>query len=299
MNLLITGAWQQAKEYINEIEKMGHRVQFLQQEKEQLPCSYEWVEGVICNGLFLYHDISKFVNLKYIQLTSAGYDRVPLDYIKSKDIMVHNAKGVYSTPMAEYAIAMTLFIYKQIEFFRNNQRNSVWEKNRNLIELNKKNVCILGCGNVGIECARRFKAFDCKVTGISDYIFENEYIDHMYQAEKLKDILQQQDIIISALPLTESTYHMINKEVLDCIKKDAILISFSRGQTIDTSALIEKIKEQSIYAVLDVFEEEPLNSDSPLWQMEKVFITPHNSFVGDGNNNRLVKVIMNELASLE
>ena len=78
MNLLITGAWPEAKEHIAEIERMGHKVAFLQQEKEQLPCAYEWVEGVICNGLFLHHPISLFTNLRYIQLTSAGYDRVPM-----------------------------------------------------------------------------------------------------------------------------------------------------------------------------------------------------------------------------
>ena len=84
MNLLITGAWQQASEYIEQIEAMGHRVSFLQYEKDSLDCDYEWVEGVICNGLFLYHSIEKFTNLKYIQLTSAGMDRIPLDYIKEK-----------------------------------------------------------------------------------------------------------------------------------------------------------------------------------------------------------------------
>ena len=70
MNLLVTGAWKEAKEYLSEIEKMGHDVKFLQYEKDLLPCEYDWVEGVICNGLFLYHPIEKFSRLKYIQLTS-------------------------------------------------------------------------------------------------------------------------------------------------------------------------------------------------------------------------------------
>ena len=72
MNLLITGAWSAAKTYIFEIENMGHQVVFMQQEKEPLPCDYAWVEGIICNGLFLTHPIERFVNLHYIQLTSAG-----------------------------------------------------------------------------------------------------------------------------------------------------------------------------------------------------------------------------------
>lgn len=82
MNLLITGAWSAAKEYIPEIEKQGHRVVFMQNESDTLPCAPEWVEGTVCNGLFLSHDIKQFSNLRYVQLTSAGFDRVPMEYIK-------------------------------------------------------------------------------------------------------------------------------------------------------------------------------------------------------------------------
>ena len=114
MNLLITGAWTDAQEHIAEIEALGHQVRFLQQEKEQLPCTYEWVEGVICNGIFLHHSISRFVNLRYIQLTSAGYDRVPMDEVERRHIEIHNARGVYSIPMAEFALTGVLDIYKNM-----------------------------------------------------------------------------------------------------------------------------------------------------------------------------------------
>ena len=76
MNLLVTGAWSGGKNCIAELEEMGHSVRFMQFEKDDLPCAYDWVECVICNGLFLYHPIERFTNLKYIQLTSAGFDRV-------------------------------------------------------------------------------------------------------------------------------------------------------------------------------------------------------------------------------
>ena len=114
MNLLITGAWTGAKDYIEQIENEGHAVVFLQYEKDDLPCAYEWVEGVICNGLFLTHSIEKFVNLKYIQLTSAGFDRVPMEYVAEHNIEIHNARGVYSIPMAEFAVAGVLQLYKKL-----------------------------------------------------------------------------------------------------------------------------------------------------------------------------------------
>ena len=94
MNLLITGAWQQAREHISEIEAMGHTVVFMQQEKDDLPCDASWVEGVICNGLFLYHPIEDFSSLKWIQLTSAGYDRVPMEYVRERGIAIYNARAV-------------------------------------------------------------------------------------------------------------------------------------------------------------------------------------------------------------
>ena len=122
MNLLITGAWQQAKQYIEKIEEQGHSVRFLQYEKDALPCEYAWVEGIICNGLFVHHPIEKFTNLKYIQLTSAGFDRVPMDYVQEREIEIHNARGVYSVPMAEYALSGVLQLYKQAKFFHKNQQ---------------------------------------------------------------------------------------------------------------------------------------------------------------------------------
>ena len=132
MNLLITGAWTDAKKHIAEIEAMGHQVRFLQQEKDELPCTYEWVEGVICNGLFLHHPISRFINLRYIQLTSAGFDRVPMEEVQRRHIEIHNARGVYSIPMAEFAIAGVLDLYKDMARFREQQKRHEWSKNRSI-----------------------------------------------------------------------------------------------------------------------------------------------------------------------
>ena len=166
MKLLITGAWVNAKNHLSELQSLGHEVVFMQNESENLPCDPLWVEGVICNGLFLSHDISAFQNLKYIQLTSAGYDRVPMEYVTAHNITIHNARGVYSIPMAEYALCGVLALYKQSRFFLKNQMQHKWEKHRGLIELHGKTVCIVGCGSVGTECAKRFSAFGTVVRGI-------------------------------------------------------------------------------------------------------------------------------------
>jgi len=294
MNLLITGAWQQAQDYIAEMEGMGHSVRFLQFEKDALPCDYEWVEGAVCNGLFLSHPIEKFKNLRYIQLTSAGFDRVPMDYVKAHGIMIRNARGVYSAPMAEFAITGVLFLYKRMRFFAEKQKEHKWEKHRGLMELSEKTVAIVGCGSVGTECAKRFKAFGCHVIGVDLFPREDENYERMAALESLDDELLEADVIVLTLPLTDETRHMMNTERLGLLKKSAVLVNIARGAVLDTEALVERIDKIG-GAVLDVFEDEPLNANSPLWGMENVVVTPHNSFVGEGNGNRLSKVIIDNL----
>ncbi len=298
MNLLITGAWNEAKQNISLLEQIGHRVCFMQQEKDALPCEYNWVEGVICNGLFLHHPIEKFQNLKYIQLTSAGYDRVDLEYIQKHGIEIHNARGVYSIPMAEFALSGVLQLYKQAAFFNENKKMCKWEKHRGLKELFGKKVLIAGCGSVGNECAKRFAAFGCEVTGIDLYPREDMLYKKILPLTELDAQLKGADIVVLTLPLTNQTKHLMNQKRLKTLKKDAVLVNIARGAVIDTAALLEQIDHLG-GAVLDVFEEEPLNENSPLWQKENLILTPHNSFAGEGNSGRLKKIIIKNLEEVK
>lgn len=296
MKLLITGAWQDARAHMDEIRSLGHETVFLQQEKDSLPCPFEWVEGVVCNGLFLHHPIEKFLNLRCIQLTSAGFDRVPMNYAAEHGITVRNARDVYSIPMAEYALGGVLQLYKQFPFFRENQKRHVWEKHRGLTELSGKTVCILGCGSVGSECAKRFQAFGCTVIGVATTEGPRPFFDEVKGEAELDAALSRADVVILALPLTEKTRHLMDAGRFAAMKPGAILVNIARGAVVDTAALEEALKQKQLSgAVLDVFEAEPLGSESPLWDMENVILTPHNSFVGDQTQQRLRKVILENL----
>ena len=294
INLLITGSWSCAENYIDEIKKIGHSVVFMKYESDDLPCPCEWVEGVVCNGLFLSHPIEHFKNLKYIQLTSAGYDRVPMEYVKKHNIEIHNAAGVYSVPMAEFAICGVLELYKQSRFFYRNQKENKWEKHRGLLELCGKQAAIIGCGNVGTECAKRFSAFGCNVIGADLFPREDKAYNKIVNIELLDDVISNADIVVLTLPLTNRTRHLINEERLNKLKNTAVLVNISRGAVIDTDALLRHLPNIG-GAVLDVFEEEPLSENSLLWSMENVILTPHNSFVGDGNQKRLADLVMKNL----
>ena len=289
MKLLITGAWQQAVEHFDEIRKMGHEIVFMQQEKDDLPCDPAWAEGVVCNGLFLSHAIERFTNLRYIQLTSAGFDRIPMDYVQSHDIEIHNARGVYSVPMAEFAVAGVLSLYKELGEFRDQQKGHRWEKHRGLRELAGRMVVIVGCGSVGTECAKRFKAFGCKVVGVDVAVREEPAFSEIVPMSRLDEKLAETDVVILTLPLTEETRGLIDKKRLDLIH--GILVNIARGQIVDQTALEEWDGE----VLLDVFEDEPLSEASSLGEKERFLITPHNSFVGNGNGKRLSNVIMRNL----
>ena len=295
MKLLITGAWKCTSEQLNQIQSMGHSVVFMQNEKDELPCLYEEVEGVICNGLFLSHSIEKFTSLRYIQLTSAGFDRVPMDYVQAHGIAIHNARGVYSIPMAEFAISGVLQLYKQSRFFYKNQKKSVWEKHRGVLELFGKTVCIVGCGNVGTECAKRFQAFGCNVIGVDLYPREDNAYEKIYSLANLDEVLLQSDVVVLTLPLTEETQYMMNEQRFAKMKNGSVLVNIARGAVVDEQALLKALDEKLLGAVLDVFEEEPLSADNPLWRKENVIVTPHNSFVGDGDAERLYQAVLSNL----
>lgn len=295
MNILVTGAWKCTQEQLDEIRALGHSVIFMQNESDALPVEPEWVEGMVCNGLFLHHDINLFSNLQFIQLTSAGFDRVPMEEVNRRGIKICNARGVYGIPMAEFAVAGVLQLYKQSRFFYENQKKREWNKNRNLLELWGRQVTIVGCGNIGQECAKRFSAFDCRIVGVDIFEAELPHIASMVHISRLQEVLPQSDVVVLTLPLTEQTRRLFDKKVISAMKPGAVIVNIARGGVVDTDALVAGLQTHLGGAVLDVFEEEPLQADSPLWEMDNVLISPHNSFVGDHNGQRLARVILENL----
>jgi len=291
MKAIITGALQASEEDLDRLCRLGLEITYHKDERQPVDHPEQY-EAAICNGLFLYTPIEEFTNLKYIQLTSAGIDRVPLDYIREHGIIIHNARGVYSAPMAEFAVCGVLQLYKQSRFFAENQCAHKWEKHRGLLELCGKTVCIVGCGSVGTECAKRFSAFGCHVTGVDIVSHKDAAYAEIRPMDMLDVCLSEADIVVLTLPLTDDTRHRIDRRALSGMKQGAILVNIARGAIVDTDALIAALGTHLGGAVLDVFEEEPLDATSPLWDMENVLLTPHNSFVGDGNRERLVEVVL-------
>lgn len=293
MKTLLTGCFSYTPEQLSALCALGAEIVFVQDEREFLQIPVQDIEAVVCNNLFLYNDISKFKSLKLIQATSAGLDRLPLDFIQQNNIALFNARGVYSIPMAEFAVCGVLELYKHSNLFFENQKKHFWEKDRTVRELQGDTVCIVGCGSVGTECAKRFKAFGTAVIGADLVEPQREYYDEYVPMNRLSEALAKSDAVILTLPLTDETCEMFNKDMFACFKDGAVLVNIARGAVVNERDLISALKSKILGgAVIDVFENEPLPENSPLWDMENVIITPHNSFVSPKNNGRLFELII-------
>ena len=293
MNVLVTGAFQLNSEELAALEAAGHKV-FLHPDERTPVEQPERYEAVVCNGLFLYNPIGSFTNLRLIQLTSAGLDRVPLDYVRAHGIELHNAAGVYSVPMAEFAIGGILQLYKQSRFFAANQAQHKWEKHRGLLELSGKRVCILGCGDVGREIAKRLKAFGCRITVVNRTVRVLPDFDEVLPLDKLAETAAACDILVCCIALTPETRSIVSEEIFGRLHDGVIFVNVARGALADEATLTKWLQSGG-RAVLDVFEEEPLPESSPLWNMENAIVTPHNCFASDGNRARLWAVISTRL----
>lgn len=226
-------------------------------------------------------------NIQWIQLTWAGADK----YVNQKDIMSHiiltNASGAFGKIIAEYVIGMIIALYRNFPKYWDNQQNCSWMKIDSEYTIYGKNVLILGTGDIGKNIACRLKAFDAHVNGIRRKKV-NELangFDHVFDLSSLDELLPNADIIIGCLPDTVETRGLITYDRLKRMKKDAVLINVGRGSLINIDDLAKVMNCGHLKgAALDVFEEEPLSAESPLWNMENVIITPHIAGPSFGEN---------------
>ena len=298
--VLLTGAYQYTEEQIHMIEKLGWKVTFVKNELEPIGVPADQFDVVVCNGLFLHNDIAEFKKLKMVQATSAGLDRLPVEYMEKHHIRCYNAKGVYSIPMAEWTVMSILEICKNAHCFFKKQQEHEWEKDRTLLELTGKKVCIVGYGDVGHETAKRLAAFGTEITAVNrSRVEEDGVISRWLPLDRLDEALSEADIVILCIALTEETRGLLNADKLRLMKQGSILVNVARGSLIDEKELISCLKEGKLRgAALDVFETEPLPAESELWEMSGVIIGPHNSFVGDKVRERMFSLIYRNLEKM-
>ena len=179
--------------------------------------------------------------------------------------------------MGEHAFAMMIAYSRALLYQRDSQLKHEWVLHEVPSDLFGKTIAIIGLGGIGSNLAKKAKAFDMHVIGIRRNVNNKpDYIDEMYTMNDLNHVLEISDFVALAVPLTEETYHMINKDTLKLMKPTAYLLNMARGEVVDTDALVEALKNGTIAAAgLDVVYPEPLPKDHPLWDLKNCFITPH------------------------
>lgn len=242
-------------------------------------------------------NLSKYPNLTWIHLLTAGYETLDMDAVREKGVTLTNSKGVFSTTMAEDVISKMLMINRNTKLYLENMKRRIWYTPRTELELIGSTVGIIGAGSIGVEVAKRLKAFDMNVIGYKRSYTTLPHFDYIYVGDDgLKKVIEQSDYIIVAIPLSKTTYHLFDAEKFSWMKPSSVFINMARGNIVDQDALIEALKNKKIRAAaLDVTSPEPLPYESELWDLENVFITPHCSVVSPMLYTRMTNLVIENI----
>jgi len=229
--------------------------------------------------------IDKAINLKLIVRLGSGLDIIDLEYAKQKNVKVVNTPEGNRNAVAEHALGLLLSLFNNICISNWEVKEMQWnrEKNRG-IELYGKTIGIIGFGNTGSQFAKKLSGFDVNILAFDKY--KQRFADNIRYVKEtsLDSIFKEADVISFHVPLTKETKYFFNKEFIEKVEKDFYLINTSRGMVVNTEDLIEGLETGKVKgAVLDVLENEKLNSYSPaemkmykkLFSMANVVVTPH------------------------
>lgn len=234
--------------------------------------------------------------LKWIQMPSAGVDYMDLDLLAKKDIRLTTASGIHSVPISESVLGMLLAYVRGIQQSIRQQTEKQWEEPTGMEELNNKTIMIVGTGHIGKEVGRLAKAFNMKTIGINRSGRNVETMDEIYQQKDLIDHVDEADVLVNILPLTDETKHFFDQKIFSKMKEGSLFINVGRGPSVKTEDLIAALQNGPVaFAGLDVFDEEPLPKESPLWEMENVLITPHISGIAEHYKTRLFMIFKENL----
>lgn len=284
------------KEKMKSVEDLGYDIIISNEKDLKFSEELEDIEAMICYNPFETLDITKMKKLKWIQLSSIGIDQLPMGYLKNTDITVTNNKGGYSIPMGEWIVMKILELLKHSFNLYKNQINNIWKMDTGILELYRKKVAFIGTGSIAAEAAKRLQGFEVEILGVNTNGRTIKYFDKCYAMDEINAVLSEADIVVITLPSTNETYHFFDRTRLSVMKKGAFLVNVARGNIIDEAELAEYLEDNRIRgAALDVFEEEPLPGESPLWKLNNVIITPHNSWISEKRNERRWDIIMSNL----
>ena len=222
--------------------------------------------------------VKRAPRLRWIQFTSAGVDKLWHPSLGDANVTVTNTKGIHAHPLAEFVLSCLLVFAKGWPRMLEHQRAHRWEPFL-LEELLGTTMVLVGTGEIGRGVARLAKAFGIHTVGVrrrEGERAEPEFDEQLSAAAALPGLLGRADSVVASLPLTAKTRELFDERMFGAMKPSAVFVNVGRGRTVDQGALVRALREGRIRgAALDVFEQEPLPADSPLWDLPNVLISPH------------------------
>jgi D-2-hydroxyacid dehydrogenase (NADP+) len=240
--------------------------------------------------------------LSWMHIGWAGTDSPFVQAFMDRGVGVSNSSGVTSEPIALSVIAGMLAFHRGLLRWREAQARHAWEPlPRDLAppDLRGQVMTILGLGAIGQYVTTFARALGLHVVGVRRTPAGGaEGVDEWFPPERLREVLPRTNWLVSTIPLTAATRHMVGRDELALLPAGAHVINVSRGAIFDEAALIEGLRKGRVAgAYLDVFETEPLPAESPFWDMPNVIISPHDSWPSAGNNGRADAIFLEELAN--
>ncbi|MGJ3237269.1 MAG: D-2-hydroxyacid dehydrogenase [Anaerolineae bacterium] len=240
--------------------------------------------------------------LRWIQATSAGIGQFVkrMAYAQKTDWVFTTASGVHARPLAEFALMGMLMFAKNYTRLFEDKENRVWNRYCGT-DLTGKTATVIGLGSIGQEVARLAKAFEMRVIGNRrDPQQPVPYVDQLYGTDDLHAMLPQTDFLVLSTPHTPETENLIGQTEINLLPQGAVIINVARGVVIDEPAMIDALERGHLAgAVLDVFREEPLPQDNPLWAMPNVIVSPHSASTVASENDKIVDIFCENLTRFQ
>lgn len=242
------------------------------------------------------HEAATAANLKWVHTSAVAVETLCLPELFARGIAVSNTRGVQAVPIAEHVMTVTLALAKQIPFVIDNQQQARWAQNEFLGArlpwlLKGRTLGLIGVGTIGSEIAKRAAAFGMKVIALRRRPAYGTigHVERVYGKDQLAAFLSQSHVLVICAPLTPDTHSMMGAAQFAQLPQGAVVVNVGRAKIIDTDALIGALERGHLGgASLDVFPQEPLPPDHPLWKAPNVILTPHTSGFRQGHWDEVI-----------
>jgi len=238
---------------------------------------------VVLGWAVVADNFARAERLRWVHATAAGVGSLLFPAMVESDVVITNSRGLHADAMAEYIIAVMLAFARRLHVSRDAQRerrwiqDELWTASPSIVNLAGSTMVLVGLGAVGGATAVRARALGVRVVAVRRHPQRDPApADEQWGVEELPRLLPRADWLVLAAPLTSETRQLIGREELALLRPGARIVNVGRGKLIDEAALVAAIESGRVAgAALDVFEDEPLADQSPLWNMREVIVTPH------------------------